>query len=94
MEIIKRDGDTRYTATLITFRITAGVTNPKHVFFHLQRPNKSNSQEQNPHLLDAFMINIANFDCTLPSCHLEVGNGVFYSETEYTSIPRIYGDGF
>ena len=34
----------------ITFRITADVTNPKHVFFYLQRPNKSNSQEHNPHL--------------------------------------------
>ena len=76
----------------ISFRITAGVTNPKHVFVYLQRSNKSNSQEHNPHLLDTFKVNAANYNCTLASCRLEVGNGVFYPETEYTSIPRIYDD--
>lgn len=76
----------------IIFTITAGVMNPKHVFVYLQRANKSNSQEQNPHLLDTFKLNANNRNCTLQSCRLEVGNGVFYPETEYSSITRIYDD--
>jgi hypothetical protein len=73
-----------------TFRITASVMNPKHVLVYLQRANKSYSQDQNPHLLDTLRVNANNSNCTLQSCRLEVGNGVFYPETEYTSITRIY----
>ena len=89
-EMITQSQDTQQND--ITFRITSGVTNPKHVFVYLQRPNKSNSQEHNPHLLDTFKVNANNDNCTMVSCRLEVGNGIFYPETEYTTIPRIYDD--
>lgn len=89
-EMVTQSTDTQQNN--ITFRVTAGVTKPQHVFVYLQRPDKSNSQEHNPHLLDTFKVNANNHNCTLSSCRLEVGNGVFYPETEYTSISRIYDD--
>ena len=89
-EMIAQSSDTQQSD--LNFRITAAVKNPKHVFVYIQRSNKANSQEQNPHLLDTFKVNANNNNCTLRSCRLEVGNGVFYPETEYTSISRIYDD--
>ena len=89
-EMVTQSSNTQQTD--INFRLTAGVSNPKHVFVYLQRPDKSNSQEHNPHLLDTFRVNADNDNCIMSSCRLEVGNGVFYPETEYTSIARVFDD--
>ena len=91
-EMIQESGSTQLTESV--FRITAGVKNPKHVFVYLQRADKSSSQTQNPHLLDTFKLNAADANCYLQSARLEVGNGVYYPETEYSydNIIRIFGD--
>ena len=76
------------------FRITAGVRNPKHVFVYLQRTAKSNSQTSNPLLLDTFKINSADNNASLQTARLEVGNGAYYPQTEYSANnkARIYKD--
>ena len=76
------------------FNITAGVKSPKHAFIYLQRTARSISQEQNPHMLDTFKVNANNHNCSLQSARLEIGNGVYYPEIEYSSndIPRIFRD--
>ena len=89
-EMITQSPDSRQSD--ITFRITSGVTRPQHVFIYLQRSDKSNSQNHNPYFLDTLKVNDGNNNCTLSSCRLEVGNGIFYPETEYTGIARIYDD--
>ena len=91
-EMIQESGSSQQIEQ--TFRITSGVKTPKHVFIYLQRTDKSGSQTQNPHLLDTFKLNAADTNCSLQSARLEVGNGVFYPETEYSSndMSRIFKD--
>lgn len=54
------DGSKIYIKVSEDFRITAGVTNPKHVFVYLQWSNKSTSKEQNYDLLETFKVNATN----------------------------------
>ena len=58
------------------------------------RDGKHNDQLQNHLLLDIFKINAANTNCTLLTAKLEVGSGIFYPETGYSStqISRILRD--
>ena len=67
-----------------TFTVTDGVKKNKHIFVHFQRENKTNNQEQNPHIFDTFKINAANSDCYLQSARLKVENGIYYPELEYS----------
>ena len=77
-----------------SYRITTGIKHPKHVIVFLQRDGKHNDQLQNPLLLDTFKVNAANTNCTLLTAKLEVGSGIFYPETGYSStqISRIFRD--
>ena len=77
-----------------TFNITSGVKQPKHIFVYLQRTVRSSNQEHNPHILDTFKINADNYDCYLSAARLEVGNGTYYPELEYSESDkvRIYRD--
>ena len=78
----------------VTFNITSGVKQPKHIFVYLQRTVRSSNQEHNPHILDTFKVNADNCDCYLSAARLEVGNGVYYPELEYSESDkvRIYRD--
>ena len=66
-----------------TFNITSGVKQPKHIFVYLQRTVRSSNQEHNPHILDTFKVNADNNDW---AARLEVGNGVYYPEVEYSAL--------
>ena len=77
-----------------TFNMTSGVKQPKHIFVYLQRTVRSSNQEHNSHILDTFKVNADNNDCYLSAAKLEVGNGVYYPELEYSEsdMVRIYRD--
>ena len=70
------------------------VKNPKHIFVYLQKTNKTLNPEQNPHIFDIFKINAGNDNCYLQSPRMEVGNGIYYPELEYSydNMARIYRD--
>lgn len=91
-EMVQQSGSSKLREQV--FRISAAIQNPKHVFVYLQRTNKSNSQTRNPLLLDTFKINVADNNAWLDTARLEVGNGIFYPETEYNSNnkTRIFKD--
>ena len=69
------------------FNITSGVKQPKHIFVHLQRTIRSSNQEHNPHILDTF--NADNNECYPSAARLEVGNGVYYPEIEYSESDKV-----
>ena len=77
-----------------TFNITSGVKQPKHIFVYLQRTVRSSNHEHSPHILDTFKVNADDNDCYLIAARLEVGNGVYYPELEYSESDkvRIYRD--
>ena len=72
-----------------TFNITSGVKQPKHIFVYLQRTVRSSNQEHNPHILDTFKVNADNNNFYLSAARLEVGNGVYYPELEYTESDKL-----
>ena len=59
------------------FRLTNGISKPRHVFVFIINNAKSNNQEQNPFICNTF--NVANSQKLL-SCYLEVGNGNEYPD--------------
>ena len=75
------------------FRISSSIDKVRHVFVYLQRL-KNNSFTNNPYIFDTFKLNAANDNCTLSSCRLEYGNGLFYPELDYDveSKSRIFSD--
>ena len=77
-----------------TFNITSGVKQPKHIFVYLQRTVRSSNQEHNPYILDTFKVNADNNEYYLSAARLEVGNGVYNPELEYSENDkvRIYRD--
>ena len=72
-----------------TFNVISGVKQPKHIFVYLQRTVRSSNQERNPHILDTFKVNADNNDCYLHAARLEVGNGVYYPELEYSESDKV-----
>ena len=78
--------ETVFTSNLSTqnsghFRITNGISKPRHVFvFFIENANIEN-QLQNPFLYNTFKL--STNDRTLTRCHLEVGNGNLYPRLEY-----------
>ena len=62
---------------------------PKHIFVYLQRTVRSSNQEHNPHILDTFKVNADNNECYLSAARLEVGNGVYYPELEYSESDKV-----
>ena len=77
-----------------TFNIASGVKQPKHISVYLQRTVRSSNQEHYPHILDTFKVIADNNDCYLSAARLEVGNGDYYPELEYSESEkvRIYRD--
>ena len=75
------------------FRISSSIDKVRHVFVYLQRL-KTNSMTANPYIFDTFKINAGDANCTLSTCRLEYGNGVFYPELHYNeeSKSRIFSD--
>ena len=61
-----------------TFRISTGVSRPRHVFVFIINDVNMNVQTVNPFLFNTFGIFID--PRTLNSCYLEVGNGNEYPE--------------
>ena len=77
-----------------TFTITAGVKNPNTSLFIYRRQIRPSIKKKNPHIFDTFKINAADGNCYLQSARMEVGNGIYYPELEYSSnnMVRIYRD--
>ena len=78
--------ETVFTSNLSTqnsghFRITNGISKPRHVFvFFINNANIDN-QLQNPFLYNTF--SVSTNPRTLTRCHLEVGNGNEYPRLHY-----------
>ena len=75
------------------FRITNGISKPRHVFVFFINNANLNNQLQNPFLYNTF--SISTNPRTLTRCHLEVGNGNEYPRLHYkpTEDPsRVFRD--
>ena len=62
------------------FRITNGISKPRHVFVWAINTANVNSQEQNPFLYNTF--NLPN-NANISRCYLEVGNGNDYPDIAF-----------
>ena len=62
------------------FRITNGISKPRHVFVWAINTANVNSQEQNPFLYNTF--NLPN-NANISRCYLEVGNGNEYPDIAF-----------
>ena len=63
------------------FRITNGISKPRHVFLFFINNANINNQLENPFLYNTY--SISTNPKTLTQCHLEVGNGNEYSDIKY-----------
>ena len=75
------------------FRITNGISKPRHVFVFFINNANINDQRYNPFLYNTF--SISTNPRTLTRCHLEVGNGNEYPRLHYkpTEDPsRVFSD--
>ena len=78
--------ETVFTSNLFTqnsghFRITNGISKPRHVFVFLINNANINNQLENPFLYNTF--SVSTNPRTLTRCHLEVGNGNEYPRINY-----------
>ena len=75
------------------FKISSGISRPRHVFVFIINDADIDSQTSNPFLYNTF--NVSTDPRTLQNCHLEVGNGQEYPEIHYTpstDLSRVYRD--
>ena len=75
------------------FKISSGISKPRHVFVFIINDAAINSQTSNPFLYNTF--SVSTHPRTLQNCHLEVGNGNEYPEIHYTpatDLSRVYRD--
>ena len=75
------------------FRITSGISKPRHVFVFFINNANINNQLENPFLYNTF--NVSTNPRILTRCHLEVGNGNEYPRLHYkpTEDPsRVFRD--
>ena len=75
------------------FKISSGISKPRHVFVFIVNDAEIDSQTSNPFLYNTF--SVSTDPRTLVSCHLEIGNGNEYPEIHYTpstELPRVYRD--
>ena len=75
------------------FRITNGISKPRHVFVWIINTANNNSQTANPFLCNTF--SVSTDPRTLNRCYLEVGNGNEYPDIAYkpTEDPsRVFRD--
>ena len=75
------------------FKISSGISKPRHVFVFLINDAEINSQTSNPFLYNTF--SVSTDPRTLQNCHLEVGNSQEYPDVHYTTstdLSRVYRD--
>ena len=75
------------------FKISSGISKPRHVFVFIINDASIDSQTSNPFLYNTF--SVSTDPRTLINCHLEVGNGQEYPEIHYTpstDLTRVYRD--
>ena len=75
------------------FRISSGISKPRHVFVFIINDANIDAQTVNPFLYDTF--SVSTDPRTLSNCHLEVGNGNEYPEIHYTpstNMTRVFRD--
>ena len=75
------------------FKISSGISKPRHVFVFIINDADIDSQTSNPFLYNTF--SVSTDPRTLQNCHLEVGNGHEYPEIHYTpstDLSRVYRD--
>ena len=75
------------------FKISTGISKPRHVFVFIINDTSIDSQTSNPFLYNTF--SVSTDPRTLINCHLEVGNGQEYPEIHYTpstDLSRVYRD--
>ena len=73
------------------FRISTGISKPRHVFVFIINDANIDAQTANPFLHNT--CSVSTDPRTLSNCHLKVGNGNEYSEIQYTLITdmtRVY----
>ena len=63
------------------YRITNGISKPRHVFVWINNTANNNNQEQNPFLYNTF--SVSTDPRTLNRCYLEVGNGNEYPDIHF-----------
>ena len=75
------------------FKISSGISKPRHVFVFIINDADVDSQTSNPFLYNTF--SVSTDPRTLDNCHLEVANGQEYPEVYYqpsTDLSRVYRD--
>ena len=75
------------------FRISTGMSKPRHVFVVIINDANIDAQIENPFLYNTF--SVSTDPRTLSNCHLEDGNGNEYPEIHYTpttDMTRVYRD--
>ena len=75
------------------FRISSGISKPRHVFVFIINDANVDAQTANPFLYNKF--SVSTDPRTLSNCHLEAGNGNKYPEIHYTSttdMTCVYSD--
>ena len=75
------------------FKISSGISKPRHVFVFIINDAEIDSQTSNPFLYNT--LSVSTNPRTLQNCHLEVGNGQEYPEAHYTpstELSRVYRD--
>ena len=75
------------------FRVTNGISRPRHVFVFFINNDSLDNQKQNPFLYNTFKLSSTNV--ALRRCHLEVGNGNDYPNIHYTpaeDTSRVFRD--
>ena len=75
------------------FRISTGISKPRHVFVFIIDDANIDAQTENPFLYNIF--SVSTDQRNLSNCHLEVGNGNEYPEKHYTpttDMTRVYRD--
>ena len=73
------------------FRISTGISKPRHVFVFIINDANIDAQTANPFLYNT--CSVSTDPRTLSNCHLKVGNGNEYPEIQYTLITdmtRVY----
>ena len=90
-EVVEVSNNTRQQTGL--YKITTGISKPRHVFVFIVNSANLNSQTVNPFLYNTF--SVSTNPRALDRCYLEVGNGNEYPDLYYkpsTDLSRVYGD--
>ncbi|CAH3016502.1 unnamed protein product, partial [Porites evermanni] len=90
-EKIERSNSSRQRAG--HFRISTGISKPRHFFVFIINDVNIDAQTANPFLYNTF--SFSTDPRTLSNCHLKVGNGNEYPEIHYTpatDMTRVYRD--